>query len=182
MEENVEQSQEWSTLGMIQLNWRWKRTGGEEKAKEEDDDEETEMYLCQEQIRTQEQPKVIKRWSWALTAGQIVLLLTCPSTVSPLGTVFVALFLTAVDTAICGVHMQICTGSVPTSLTLLFWRWLTVSSVFRVWAQAWAVHRNPLPPSPSLSPAVSNKPYVASVLFGSGTEKQNHKEWKQFVT
>ena len=45
-------------------------------------------------------------------AGQIVLLLTCPSTVSPLGTVFETLFLTAVDTAICGVHKQICTGSV----------------------------------------------------------------------
>ena len=111
---------------------------------EEDDDEEAETYLCEEQIRTQQQPKVVKRWSWALMAGQTVLLLTCPSTVSPLGTVFVTLFLTAlgtvfvtlfltaVHTAICGVHMQICTGSVPTSLTLLFWRWLTVSSVFRV--------------------------------------------------
>ena len=163
-------------------------------------------------------------------AGQTVLLRTCPSTISPLGTVFVTLFLTAlgtvfvtlvltalgtvfvtlfltalgtvfvtlfltalgtvfvtlfltaVHTAICGVHMQICTGSVPTSLTLLFWRWLTVSSVFRVWVQAWAIHRNPLLPSPSLSPAVSNEPYVASVLFGSGTEKQNHNERKQFVT
>ena len=44
--------------------------------------------------------------------------------------VFVALFLTAVETAISEVHKLLGTGGVPTSLTWLFWRWLTVSSVF----------------------------------------------------
>ena len=36
----------------------------------------------------------------------------------------------AVETAISGVHKLLRTGGVPTSLTLLIWRWLTVSSVF----------------------------------------------------
>ena len=45
-------------------------------------------------------------------------------------TVFVTLFCTAVETAISGVHKLLRTGGVPTSLTLLIWRWLTVSSVF----------------------------------------------------
>ena len=45
-------------------------------------------------------------------------------------TVFVTLFRTAVETAINEVHKLLRTGGVPTSLTLLFRRWLTVSSVF----------------------------------------------------
>ena len=46
-------------------------------------------------------------------------------------TVLVTLFRTAVETAvISGVHKLLRTGGVPTSLTLLFWLWLTVSSVF----------------------------------------------------
>ena len=46
-------------------------------------------------------------------------------------TVFVALLRVAIKTAIIGVvHKLLGTGGVPTSLTLLFWRWLTVSSVF----------------------------------------------------
>ena len=45
-------------------------------------------------------------------------------------TVFVTSLRTAVETAISGVHELLGTGGVPTSLTLLFWRWLTVSSVF----------------------------------------------------
>ena len=44
--------------------------------------------------------------------------------------VFVALFRTAVETAVSEVHKLLRTGGVLTSLTLLFWRWLTVSSVF----------------------------------------------------
>ena len=44
--------------------------------------------------------------------------------------VFVTLLRTAVETAISEVHKLLHTGGVPTSLTLLFWRWLTVSSVF----------------------------------------------------
>ena len=44
--------------------------------------------------------------------------------------VFVTLFRKAAATAISGVHKLLGTGEVPTSLTLLLWRWLTVSSVF----------------------------------------------------
>ena len=35
-----------------------------------------------------------------------------------------------VETAVSGIQKLLPTGGVPTSLTLLFWRWLTVSSVF----------------------------------------------------
>ena len=46
-------------------------------------------------------------------------------------TVFVTLlFRTAVETAVSEVHSSLHTGGVPTSLTSLFWRWQTVSSVF----------------------------------------------------
>ena len=45
-------------------------------------------------------------------------------------TVFETLFRTAAETAVSEVHKLLGTGGVPTSLTLLFWRWLTVSSVF----------------------------------------------------
>ena len=45
-------------------------------------------------------------------------------------TVFVALLRTAAETAISEVHRLFCTGGVPTSLTLLIWRWLAVTSVF----------------------------------------------------
>ena len=40
------------------------------------------------------------------------------------------LFRTAVERPNCRVHKLLRTGGVPTSLTLLFWRWMTVSSVF----------------------------------------------------
>ena len=45
-------------------------------------------------------------------------------------TVSVTLFHTAVETAISRGHKLLCTGGVPTLLALLFWQWLTVSSVF----------------------------------------------------
>ena len=45
-------------------------------------------------------------------------------------TVFVTLLRSAVGIAISGVPKLLRTGGVPTSLTLLFWRRLTVSSVF----------------------------------------------------
>ena len=46
-------------------------------------------------------------------------------------TVFVTLFRTAVETAVSEVHKSLNSyWRVPTSLTLLFWRWLAVSSVF----------------------------------------------------
>ena len=44
--------------------------------------------------------------------------------------VFVTLVRTAVETAVSEVHKLFRTGGVPTSLTLSFWRWLAVSSVF----------------------------------------------------
>ena len=44
-------------------------------------------------------------------------------------TVFVTLLRTAVETAVNEVHRLLRTGEVPISLTSLFWRWLTVSSV-----------------------------------------------------
>ena len=53
------------------------------------------------------------------------------STVAFSDTVFVTLFRTAVETAVSNeVYNLLGTGGVPTSTTLLFWRWLTVSSVF----------------------------------------------------
>ena len=45
-------------------------------------------------------------------------------------TVFVTLFHTSVETAVSKVYKLLRTGGVPTALTLLFWWWLTVSSVF----------------------------------------------------
>ena len=45
-------------------------------------------------------------------------------------TVFVTLLRTTVEKPFSEVHKLLGTGGVPTSLTLLFWRWLTVSSVF----------------------------------------------------
>ena len=45
-------------------------------------------------------------------------------------TVFVTLLRTAVETAASEVHKLLRPGGVPTSLTLLFWWWMTVSSVF----------------------------------------------------
>ena len=47
-----------------------------------------------------------------------------------LDSVFVSLFRTAAETAISEVHKLFRTGGIPTSFTLLFWRWLAVSSVF----------------------------------------------------
>ena len=42
------------------------------------------------------------------------------------GTVLVTWFHTAVEKAVSGVHKLRGTDGVPASLTLLFWRWLTV--------------------------------------------------------
>ena len=50
-----------------------------------------------------------------------------------LDTVCVTLFRTAVETANTEAHNLLGTGGVPTALTLLFWRWLTVSTVFTGW-------------------------------------------------
>ena len=67
-----------------------------------------------------------------------------------------ALFRTAVETAISGIQKLLRTGGVPTSLTLFFWRWLTISSVFAGrsgWTSYWCL------PLLLLHPFVPNKPY-----------------------
>ena len=61
---------------------------------------------------------------------RLSLLLSCFSTVAVSDTVFVTLFHTAADRASCGVHKLLGTGGIATSLMLLLWRWLTVSSSF----------------------------------------------------
>ena len=72
------------------------------------------------------------------------------------GTVCVTSLHTAVETAISEVHKLLGTGRVPTSLTLLFWRWLTVVSVFldrsaRTSYSCPTPTPNPLPQYPSLN-------------------------------
>ena len=67
------------------------------------------------------------RWSWAVIRelDNPLLQLFLNSCFSDI----VTLLHTAVETAISEVHKLLGTVGVPTSLTLLFWRWLTVSSV-----------------------------------------------------
>ena len=76
-----------------------------------------------------------------------------------LDTVFGTLFYTAVQTAVSGVHKLLRTGRVPTSWTLLFWRWMTVSSVFagrNAWISSISCDLlNSLSSSPSLSLSLS---------------------------
>ena len=84
-------------------------------------------------------------------------------------TVFVTLLRTAVETAVSGVHELLRTGGVPTSLKLLFWRWLTISSVFtgRSTRMSYSSLLPPPPPPRPPPPApvppplfhVSNNPY-----------------------
>ena len=72
--------------------------------------------------------------------------------------VFVTLLPTAVETSISGLHKLLGTGGVPTSLTLLFWRWLMVSQfglsgsehADELKHQVTSVLTPPPPPSPSL--------------------------------
>jgi len=81
-------------------------------------------------IRAQERSRA-GRWSWALVVGRFVSLQTCSSSnCCSTDTVFVTLLRTAVETAISEVHKLLRTGGVPTSSKVLFWRWLTVYSVF----------------------------------------------------
>ena len=68
-------------------------------------------------------------------------------------TVFVTLLRrTAVETAVSGVQKLLPNGGVPTSLTLLFWRWLTVSSVFAGRRAGTSYSEVPPPPSPFACP------------------------------
>ena len=67
-------------------------------------------------------------------------------------TVCVALLRAAVKSAISEAHKLRGTVGVPTSLTLLFWSWLTVSSVF-LGQSVWTNYSSlPTPPPPPLSP------------------------------
>ena len=108
------------------------------------------------------------------------MLLSCSPAVVPSDSA--TLFRTAAERVSCGVHKWLRTDGVPTSsLTLLFWRWLTVSSVFTSrsagmsYSQVPAATAPPPPPtSPPLRP-VPNKPYVASV------DLQQHGRKKKFV-
>ena len=66
--------------------------------------------------------------------------------------VFVTLFPTAVETATREVHKLFGTGGVPTSLTLLFWRWLHGGLFGLYWSERWDElfigTRPPPPPLP----------------------------------
>ena len=83
----------------------------------------------------------------------------------------VTLIRTAVKTAISEVHKLLGTGGVPTSLTLLFWRWLTVSSVFADWSAITSYTCPPLPPPlhPSPLPHPSHlSPSLISLMVSVG--------------
>ena len=63
--------------------------------------------------------------NWMVCLAAALFLNSCFS-----DTVLVALLRTVVEAAIRKVRKLLCTCGVPTSLTLLFWWWLTVPSVF----------------------------------------------------
>ena len=87
---------------------------------------ETELERAQNSERAQKRSRA-GRWSWThsrmvcLAAG--LFLNSCFS-----DTVLVTLLRTAVGIAVSEVQKLLRTGGVPSSLTLLFWRWLTVSN------------------------------------------------------
>ena len=84
------------------------------------------------ELDPQESPREIKSWEMKLDSHReldnSLLRLFLKSCFSD--TVFVTLFRTAVETALSEVHKLFCTSEIPTSLTLLFWRWLMISTVF----------------------------------------------------
>ena len=91
------------------------------------------------------------RWSWALIAGWIVLLLSCPSTAGCSDIVFATLFRTAVERVSCRVCKLIHTGGAPTTSASVV---LAVADgLFGLCGSerlAQAIHRYPNPHSPSL--------------------------------
>ena len=94
------------------------------------------------------------RWRWALIAEWCVVCLSAELFLNSCfsDTVFVTLLPTAAEAAISEVLKSLGAGGVPTSLTLLFWRWLTVSSVC-AGRCAWTSYSSlplPLPLSQSL--------------------------------
>ena len=99
---------------------------GEIKSREADFYESLDVYE-----ESQERSRA-GRWRWTLTAGSVSSCLAAELFFNGCfsDTVVVNLLRTAVETAVSEVHKLLGTGGVPTSLTSLFWRWLTVSSVF----------------------------------------------------
>ena len=75
--------------------------------------------------------------------------------------VFMILLRTAAETAVSGVRKLLGTGGVPTSLTLLFWRRLTVSLVL-AGRSGWTIYSSPppththTPPPPPFSPSLTH--------------------------
>ena len=86
-------------------------------------------------------------WLVCLAAEQ-----SCTSAVA-FRTLSMTLLRAAVETAISEVHKLLRTGGVPISITLLFWRWLTVS--LRVGALGWAIHLYPPTPPPPFPSQIS---------------------------
>ena len=73
-------------------------------------------------------------------------------------TVFVTLLCTAVEKAVSEVHKLLRIGRGPTSLTLLFWRRLTVSSVFAGRSARTSYSSHPLPSPPPPPFPIPNQP------------------------
>ena len=81
---------------------------------------------------------------------------------------------TAVEIAIREVHKLLGTGGVPTSLTSLFWRWLTISLVFTGRSARAICSR--LPPLPLLLlDHIALRPQNRSGLLGTGTGGRGRK-------
>ena len=88
------------------------------------------------------------RWSWALIESWTIVCFSCSSTVA----------FRTLKQQLAEVHKLLHTGGVPTSLTLLFWQWLTVSSAC-AGRSAWTSYLCLLlTPTSPFSP-VPNKPY-----------------------
>ena len=69
------------------------------------------------------------RWSWALTVSWTILCFKFKQLVLWALSLWLC-SLQLLKELVCGVHKLLCTDEVPTTLTLLFWWWLTKSAVF----------------------------------------------------
>ena len=85
-------------------------------------------------------------------------------------TVFMTLRHTAVETGISNIHKLTHTGRVHTSLTLLFWLWLVVSSVF-AGRSAWTSYLSRPPPPTTISlPLITMKEDRPEAVFQPPTQ------------
>ena len=109
------------------------------------------------ELDPQESPGEIKSWEMKLGSHReldnSLLQLFLNSCFSD--TVFVTLFRTAVERALSEVHKLFYNGEIPTSWTLLFWRWLVVSSVFT--GRNAQTSYSLVSPSPTPSPSLIGK-------------------------